>query len=65
MRKRNRKLAGGSMNFGFIPSFIRHVDCIERFRERVLGLSNSVACRVRAGQPREAERCEILRPGSR
>ena len=50
MRTRSRKLAGGSMNFGFIPSFIRLAHCIERFGEGVLCLSNSAACRVRAGQ---------------
>ena len=55
MRTRSRKLAGGSMNFRFIPSFIRPAHCIERFGEGVLCLSNSAACRVRAGQTREAE----------
>ena len=55
MRTRSRELASGSMDFGFIPSFIRLAHYIERLGEGVLRFSNSAACCVRAGQPREAK----------
>jgi hypothetical protein len=62
VKKRNCKLAGGAMNFGFIPSFIRLADCIEGIGDGLLRLSHSAACRVRTSQPNVAEGREVRHP---